>query len=185
VGRKKKGYRAPEGLIRRPGSPFWWIKIGDICKSTKIPLADITKASILLREVQKRLLEKEAQAKGILGESISFSKLIERYLKEVSPAKRSKRSDETNSRCPKEFFKDRRIDAIRPQDIYRYQEWRKNILGRYGKPISGATINRERALISQAMKSAIKWGYIENNPAKGVMGFRENKRDRYIRSLYY
>ena len=63
IGRKKKGYRAPEGLVRMPGSPYWWIVIGKIRKSTKIPLSDITKATILLREVQKRLLEKRAGLK--------------------------------------------------------------------------------------------------------------------------
>jgi integrase len=180
MGRKKKGYRAPEGLVRMPGSPYWWIVIGKIRKSTKIPLSDITKATILLREVQKRLLEKRAQAEEILGESISFSQLIRRYLVEVSSTKRSERADRTNAQHPLKFFGEQRIDTIKPQDIYRYQDWRKSFPGRYGKPISGATINRERALISHAMKWAIRWGYIEKNPVTGTEGFKENKRDRYI-----
>lgn len=180
MGRKKKGYRAPEGLVKMPGSPFWWIVTGNIRKSTKIPLSDITKATILLREVQKRLLEKRAKAEEILGESISFSQLIKRYLAEVSSTKRSKMADHTNSHNPMKFFGEQRLDTIKPRDIYKYQDWRKSFLGRLGKPVSGATVNRERALISHAMKWAIRWGYIERNPVTGTEGLKENKRDRYI-----
>lgn len=80
MGRKKKGYKAPEGLIRIEGSPYWWIKITyagkTIKKSTGIPLEAITKATIVLREVQKRLLEKQDKAKEILGS---------RFLSKTSP----------------------------------------------------------------------------------------------------
>jgi integrase len=193
MGRKKKGYKAPEGLIRIGGSPYWWIKITyngkTTKKSTEIPLENVTKATILLREIQKRILEKEDKAKEILGESISFDELADRYLKEISPGKRSERSDHTNSTHPKEFLGYRRIDTIEQKDVYQFIEWRKSQFREVRKkgtseaskiPISGSTINREKSFISQCFKKAIRWGYVKANPCFQVEGEKEKKRSRYI-----
>jgi len=180
MGRKKK-YKAPQGLIKMPGSPYWWIVWKNIRKSTGIPLADITKATILLLEVQKRWYEKQDKIKEILGQSIPFSKLIERYLAEISPGKKSNRSDKTNSNHPLKYFGARPIDGIKPQDIYKYFEWRREQKSEQTKKsVSGPTMNREKSLISDAFSKAIRWGYVEGNPVAQVEGFRENKRDRYI-----
>jgi integrase len=185
MGRKKKGYKAPEGLIRIEGSPYWWIKITyngkTTKKSTEIPLENLTKATILLREIQKRLLEKQEKVKEILGESIFFNDLTERYLKEISPGKRSERSDHTNSTCPKKFLGNRRIDTIEQKDVYQFIEWRKNQISEATKgQVSGSTINREKSFISQCFKKAIRWGYVKTNPCFGVEGEKEKKRKRYI-----
>ena len=48
-----------------------------------------------------------------------------------------------------------------------------------GKSISGATVNREIAL-RHALRKAIRWGYVARNPAIGIEGFSESKRERYI-----
>lgn len=179
MGRKKKGYRAPEGLIKRSDSPNWFIKIRSIYKSTKT--CDLNRATIILREVQRRLLERQDKAKEILGESIPFSKLIARYLEEVSPGKRSYKSDQTNSKYPLKYFGDRRIDTLAPKDIYQYQEWRKDQISfRKGRAVTGATTNREVALIRHALKKAARWGYIDRNPAKDIEGLKEAKRERYV-----
>lgn len=190
MGRRKRNYRAPEGLIRIPGSPFWWIKWKHIRKSTRE--TDLVRATIILREVQKRLLEQEDKVKGILGQSIPFEVLVNRYLKEVSPSKRSHGSDLTNSRKPREFFGQQKIDTIKPKDVYAFIDWRKRQtreLKRELKPgdpepekksISGSTVNREKALISHAFKYAIRWGYVDTNPCVGVEGYGESSRERYI-----
>jgi integrase len=191
MGRKKKGYKAPQGLVKMPGSPYWWIVWKGIRKSTSIPLSDLTKATILLLEVQKRWYEKQDKAREILGDSVSFSALIDRYLKEVSVTKKSGRSDHTNSVHPLKYFGNRPIDTIEPQDIYKYFEWRKNqrVLrtkqakvaeDQKPKQVSGPTMNREKSLISDAFSKAIKWGYVKTNPVREIEGFKENKRDRYI-----
>jgi len=107
--------------------------------------------------------------------------LIERYTKEVTPLKRSSRSDLINQKPLLKFLGDQRIDTITKQDVYRYQDWRKTIRSeRTKKPVSGATINREIALLRHALKKAIRWGYIDQNPAQGIEGFSENKRERYV-----
>ncbi len=180
MGRKKR-YKAPQGLVKMPGSPFWWIVWKNIRKSTGVPLGDITRATILLLEVQKKWFEKQDKVKEILGQSIAFSKLVERYLTEISPGKKSYQSDKTNSIHPLKYFGTRPIDGIKPRDIYRYFEWRKEQKSeRTKKAVSGPTMNREKSLISDVFSKAIKWGYIELNPLTQVEGFKENKRDRYI-----
>lgn len=196
MGRKKHRYSAPEGLIRHPGSPFWYIKIGNICKSTKT--SDLARATIILREVQKRLLEKQLtnRAKEVCGDSITFSMSVHRYHKEVSPTKKSARADKTNASYPLKFFGDTDLNSIRPKDIYKYHEWRRKQYANIGdnknkkkddieldtgkRFISGSTINRERAFISSLFQKAVEWGYVEHNPVRGTKGFAENKRDRYI-----
>ncbi len=180
MGRKKK-YKAPQGLVKMPGSPFWWIVWKDIRKSTGIPLADLTKATILLLGGPEEMVRKQDKVKEILGQSIPFSKLIERYLAEISPGKKSSRSDKTNSNYPLKYFGTRPIDGIKPQDIYKYFEWRREQKSEQTKKsVSGPTMNREKSLISDAFSKAIRWGYVEGNPVAQVEGFHENKRDRYI-----
>lgn len=178
MGRKKKGYKAPEGLIQQAGSPNWYIKWRHIYKSTKTP--DLEKARLIFVEVQKMVLTEELRAKEILGKSIPFCQLIEKYLKEITPSKRSARADKTNSIYPLKYFSEKRIDDITTQEIYRYQDWRKSFKGRYGKPVSGSTINREISLISDAFRKAIRWGYVETNPCIGIERFSESSRERYI-----
>jgi integrase len=128
------------------------------------------------------------------GASLPFSSLIGRYLREITPEKRSPKSDYTNSRKPLEYWADKKIDTFTVQDMYRYQEWRKAqfVQRRESKNpdsnntkrrlISGATINRELSLVKHALRKAVRWGYISQSPIPEgeVEGMREQRRDRYI-----
>lgn len=118
MGRKKKGYKAPEELVRQANSPNWYIKWKHLYKSTGTP--DIEEARLIFIEVQKMVLTEELRAKEILGKSIPFSQMIQRYLKEISPQKRSWKSDHVNSKYPVKYFGEKKIDTITPQDIYKY-----------------------------------------------------------------
>ena len=179
MGRKKKGYKAPEGLILQAGSPNWYIKWKHVYKSTGT--SDLERARLIFIEIQKMVLTEELRAREMLGKSVPFSQLIQRYLKEISPEKISGKSDHVNSKHPLKYFGDRRVDTIEPRDIYKYFEWRKEQISlRKKRPVSGATMNREKSLISDAFKNAIKWGYVQTNPVAEVEGFKEKKRDRYI-----
>jgi len=184
MGRKKEGYSGPQGLIRIPESQNWYIKWHGLYKTTGTP--DLEKARLIFLEVQRMVLTEELRAREILGKSIPFSKLIQRYLKEISPSKRSCRADKTNANHPLKFFGERRIDTFTTQDIYRYQDWRKSRPGRLDKngnprnPVSGSTINREISLISDTFRKAIRWGYIEINPCLGIERFSEAPRERYL-----
>ena len=186
MGRHKKGYKGPKGLIKQGGKGPWYIKWKGIYKSTGTE--DLTQAQFLLAQEQQKYWAKEILQKDE-HQGPSFVDLIARYLKEESPKKRSARSDIINAKKPLEFWPDKPIDSFYIQDLYQYQDWRKV---QYVKPkkggieptklISGATINRELALVKHAFKKAVRWGYLKQSPfPKGeVEGMSETKRERYI-----
>ena len=180
---RKKGYKAAQGLVKQKHSNHWYIKAWIngklIYKSTKT--SDLQKAELILAKVKVALLSLDSQVKQIIGKSIPFEQLIERYLKEVSPLKRSFESDKFRSKPLLEFFGGHKIDTITTQDVYQYQDWRKNqTVPQSNKTISGSTVNREISLLRHTFRKAIRWGYLDQNPIQGIEGFSETKRERYI-----
>lgn len=186
MGRKKIGYKAPEGLIKIPKSKFWYIKrtvLGKpVFKSTGT--ADLIEAQEIYHMVMSELL-KEAKthaANRILGRSVPFSLVVERYLKEVSPSKsRDGRNDKNSSKAPLAYFGESKIDGITKQDIYKFLDTRKAMISeKTGRLISGPTVNREKSFLSKLFKQAIRWGHVTDSPMPGIEGFSENRRERYI-----
>jgi site-specific recombinase XerD len=184
---RKKGYKAPEGLVKQKKSKNWYIKTRVegklIYKSTKT--SDLRQAELILAKVKVALLSLESQVREVMGKSIPFGELMERYLSEVSPLKRSQKSDVTNAKPLLVYFGDRKIDLITTQDIYKYQDWRKSQKARHGRVVSGTTVNREVALLSHAFKKAIRWGYLDENPAQGIEGFPESRHLADIMDVLY
>lgn len=186
MGRRKRGYKAPEGLIRVSGSPYLYIKrtVGGktVFKSTKT--ADLLQAERILHFVMQELLKdfEEYSTNRILGKSVPLHEVVTRYLNEISPTKSGRgRNDINNSKPVLAFFGESKIDGIKKQDIYRYRDWRENTINeRLRRPVSGSTINREKSFLSEIFRKAIRWGYVDENPVIGIEGCHENKRERYI-----
>lgn len=185
MGRRKIGYKAMEGLIRIPKSSCWYIKrtvLGkEVFKSTGTN--DLIEAEEIYHIVMAELL-KEAKthfANRILGRSVPFSFVVERYLNEISPSKSKNGRNDINSSKPLlKYFCESKIDGITKQDIYRYLDWRKNSVNeRLGRSVSGSTINREKSFLSEIFKKSVRWGYFNENPVIGIEGFSENRRERY------
>jgi integrase len=186
MGRRKIGYKAPEGLIRIPKSSCWYIKrtvLGkEVFKSTGT--TNLIEAEEIYHIVMTELL-KEAKthyANRILGRSVPFSFVVERYLSEISPSKsKAGRNDINSSKSLLKYFGESKIDGITKQDIYKFLDWRKNTFNeRLKRTVSGSTINREKSFLSEIFKKAIRWGYVNENPVVGIEGFSENRRERYI-----
>ncbi len=217
MGRPKR-YSAPEGLIRRPGSPYWYALEHGKYRSTGT--GDINIAQAMQHEREAKRL------RGIVGSGVRqgwtanhevrrhdvlmgispypqgavavdarrldlenpalllFPEVLTRYLAEVSPDKcKHGASDLTCSTMPSVFFKDRPIHEVDAQAVYQYQDWRKSFWSvRKKRPVCGATINREVALIRQVLKKAVRWGYLKRLPIQEgeVEGLHETKRERYI-----
>ncbi len=186
MGRRKRGYKAPEGLIRIPKSSNWYIKRTvngkDIFRSTGT--SDLIQAEEIYHMVMSEILKdlKENACNRILGKSVPFSSVVDRYLSEISPSKSKDGRNDINSSKPLlKFFGDSKIDGITKQDIYKYLDWRKNSVSeRTGKPLSGSSINREKSFLCEIFKKGIRWGYINENLIIGIEGFSENKRERYL-----
>jgi integrase len=186
MGRRKKGYKAPEGLVKIPKSSNWYIKRTvngkDIFKSTGT--SDLIQAEEIYHMVMSEILKdlKENACNRILGKSVPFSFVVERYLREISPSKsKGGRNDKNSSKPLLKRFGDSKIDGITKQDIYKYLDWRKNSVSeKTGNPLSGSSINREKSFLSEIFKKAIRWGYIDDNLVLGIEGYSENKRERYL-----
>lgn len=73
------------------------------------------------------------------------------------------------------MLKGRLLTHIIAGDIETYRELRR-------ERVSGATVNRSLALLSNLFNVAIKLGYAEKNPVKGIKRFKESpgKRRRFI-----
>jgi len=70
----------------------------------------------------------------------------------------------------KPFFGHKLLTEITPKDVKEYQ------LNRLKDGVTGATINREIALLQHMLNTAVKWGYIQTNPISGkIEKFQENK----------
>lgn len=186
MGRKKQGYKSPEGLVRIPNSKRWYIKrvvLGKpVYKSTGT--SDLIEAEEIYHMVMTELLKeaKEHSTNRILGRSVPFSFLVERYINEVSPSKsRAGRNDINSSKAPLNFFGESKIDGITKQDIYKFLDSRKGTVSdKTGRVLSGATVNREKSFLSKLFKFAIRCGYVSDSPMLGIEGFSENRRERYI-----
>ena len=180
---RKKSYKAPEGLVKQKHSKHWYVKTRIngrlIYKSTRT--SDLQKAELILAKIKVALLSSDSQVRKMIGKSIPFEELMQRYTKEVTPLKRSSRSDLINQKPLMQYFANKPIDTITTQDVYRYMDWRKSQTVKDGdRPISGPTVNREVSLLSHSFKKAIRWGYVSENPVKGIERFSENKRERYL-----
>lgn len=115
----------------------------------------------------------------------TFREALARYLKEVTPTKKSVRQ-ETNriagllADCA---FIDKKLRDIAPSDVSQYIQTRQGQTTKTGGKVTGSTINRDLSLISHVMETAIKRWMIPNinNPVRGVSRLKENKaRDRRL-----
>lgn len=220
MGRKKRGYSAPEGLIRKKGSPYWYVL--EHGKATSTKEIDLNLAQAKMFEMKARELRgmvgvpTDENHKVILGLQVQrgdtsdvgkgntlishrescltiplFKSALSRYLQDISPSKaREGKNDQTYAIMPMLYFggnnaenKVYAVDEVDTQAIYRYQDWRKTVYSmRKKRPVTGASINREVALIKHCLKKCVRWCYIKTVPFhKGeVEGMNERKRVRYI-----
>jgi len=110
------------------------------------------------------------QANGIKEEKepICFEKLADMYIRDYARNnKKSWRTDEGRIKVMKEFFKEKLIDSITSQDVEQYK----------GKRIEDGlkltTVNKHIQILSKVFNCGISWGYMKNNPVKGVKKFAE------------
>jgi integrase len=105
-----------------------------------------------------------------------FDDMVTEYI-EIKANKRSLRCDRSifNDMKTLPMFKGRLLSNITADDIEKYRETRR-------ERASGATVNRSLALLSNMFTVAIRLGYAEKNPVKGIKRFKESpgKRRRFI-----
>jgi integrase len=112
----------------------------------------------------------------IVGEQKTVNKIgevMDRYMSEVSPtmAKKTYKDNLQQIKPLKIFFGEMVSRKIKPVDIYKYLDIRKN---------TPTAANLEKALLSCVFSKAIEWGIVESNPCRVVKKLKVKKRDRYI-----
>ena len=105
----------------------------------------------------------------------TFEVIAQRYEREVMPTKapRTQRDNLIELDKLRAVFGRMLIEAIKPHHVRGYLDKR----GQTAK----ARANREKALLSHVFNKAREWGYTDApNPCRGVKGFTEAGRDRYV-----
>jgi len=142
-----------------------WLKVGK----------NKTEAKQALRQFEKEQREKPEQF--ISKESICFQTFVDQ---EFLPwCKTRKKSKEYSRTCYtmlliKNYFGAIQLTEITSKLIEDYIAWRKHRKHK-GKYISNRTVNIDLIYLSQCLKFAIEWGYLDINPCKKIRRFKESK----------
>lgn len=164
-------------LFRRPDSPFWWFCLEGTRpprrESTRIPIdggtPEQTKANrALAQKAYSARMGDLARDRHTLPKdrpTVTFAKFRAWYLEHISPTKRNLSRERSMLRQLGAYFDDDPLHAI---GHGRVVEWRSA----RAKEVAPGTVNRELALVKHVFTLAIREGYLEANPAKGIAQLR-------------
>lgn len=162
--KRAKDNRGPERTTFKNGA---WYYLKPIIKDGKNTTQWI-RLGKTEKEMYQRLADLQSDGVGLM------SAIIKRYRDEII----SKKAINTQNSQGKQLdrlnkaFGHMRPADIRPAHIARYHD----LVGK-NAPYQA---NRELALITHVLKYAVRWGYIDENPAREVQRFPESARERYI-----
>jgi integrase len=158
-------------------SKYWQVQIrryGVKPETKTFPTRDEAK-------IWARLIESEID-RGIYvsryeAEHITFSELVHRYQKEVTPHKKSASREISRLKCLDKFFGEVTLARINSEMVARFRDERLSL------NLSGATVIKDLNTLSHIIDTAIKeWGlYISQNPVKNIRKPRvNNSRSRRL-----
>ena len=132
-------------------------------------------------KIWARLIESEID-RGIYvsryeAEHITFSELVHRYQKEVTPTKKSASREISRLKCLDKFFGEVTLARINSEMVAYFRDERLSL------NLSGATVIKDLNTLSHIIDTAIKeWGlYIPQNPVKNIRKPRvNNSRSRRL-----
>lgn len=125
-----------------------------------------------LSDVWSEALALYAQREGTNRRGETVADAIDRYLVEIAPLKAAKTCKEYQRQGGRlrAAWQEFRLDEVRPVHIAHY-------LDSHAYKVAA---NREIALLSTIFAHAMRWGWCNQNPCKGVHRNEEEDRDRYI-----
>ena len=146
---------------------MWWISYYDQHRSR---IQESSHSSIKRDAERLYALRKSEVLRGVYRQPvrISLEEFESRYMEYAKANKRSWLRDQQMLVHLKEFFRaERQLADIMPPDIEGYKLHRR-------KQVSGATVNRELALLKRMFNLAIDWDlYLSSNPLRKVKFFKE------------
>lgn len=162
--RSKANAGLPPRVTRKSGTYYYLKPIIKNGKSTTkwVPLGKTE------QEMYKAMADMRSEGAGQLAA------IITRYRDEILTKKAKntqKAQDKQLDRLQRAFGHMRPAD-IRPSHIAQYHD----LVGK-NAPFQA---NRELALITHVLKYAVRWGHIDENPAREIQRFPEEARKRYV-----
>ncbi|HEX7318877.1 MAG TPA: site-specific integrase [bacterium] len=133
-------------------------------------LADLALKDIEVKKVKGKFL-------GIADvQNVIFDKLCDDYLQfsRANKAYRSYRRDLSSLKQMLRTFGGKPVAAITAYEFEQYKNLRR-------QDVSPASVNREISCVKHMFNKAVQWGYLNNNPLRLVMKFKEPPgRVRYL-----
>jgi integrase len=153
------------GIYRR--DRIWWISYYD---QDRTRIQESSHSSNRRDAERLHTLRKSEVLRGVYRQPvrINLGEFGSQYMEYAKANKRSWLRDEQMLAHLKEFFRpERQLADIRPPEIEGYKLHRRS-------RVSGATVNRELALLKRMFNLAIDWDlYLSSNPLRKVKFFQE------------
>jgi len=173
----RKKDAAPRGVFRHP-SGAWAIRYtcgaGHVHKEQTGRVKADAKDAHATRRLRARQepgwcpnVERDAaraQAAQRATGSVTFRRYVGDYLTWAAANKRSWQKDRSRVNRQLAHFGDRQLDTITAADVETFLD---------GLPLSGATRNRHRDLLSAMFKRAARLGILATNPVRGIPKMKE------------
>lgn len=154
-------------LYRRPGSPFWWVRIGrKTRRSTKTE--DYKKAEEFEKILAERLWRKDK-----LGDrsSVSWNEVSERWLRD---SKRERKRDREILEWLKPLIGDYPISAVADPDVI--EQLRQNGLA---EEWAHSTVDRAMRTVRSVLRKCVIWKWLESAPHVPMYG-EEDAEPRFL-----
>ena len=165
------------GVYKRDGSPFYWYKFRNdgknIYGSTGATDHKVAR-QVYITERNKHIQRKVT---GKLA-PITLRDLLATYLRDYAKVNKSSFDrDEIVIKHLNGFMGDKLASEISPRDLERYKASRRATL-HANRPITGATVNRELAILKTAFNKGVEWSLVNSNPVERIKFFSESDRAR-------
>jgi integrase len=166
-------------LVNRQGRKFFYLRYRHAGHQRSMKLGnygelDIAEARSLALQ-HRALLTKgiDPQETAATETGMTFRRFVDdHYLPHARISKRSSNSDESKFKIHLfAMFGKKPLASISRQELQRYHD------GLLSK-LAPATANRHLALLKHCFNLAILWGYLDNNPAKGIRMHTENNQSQ-------
>ena len=194
-------------VYKPKGSNFYWfsftldgVRVRENTNATNRKLAERIYHQSVNELVEKKRFPTDKQ-------DVTFTKLIERYLTEVTPDKSSntQRDERRFAEELRKFFGEKKLSQITADLVFQYkqkrkQDFAKKLRQRLDKAkdqnkkvetqqpegFGNRTINRELNFLSATFNQAIKvWGWCSFNPVSAVKREKEKKHIRYFSEVVF
>lgn len=173
VARKKTRHNYGYGSVyKRKHCRFWSI---DYYGADGNRVQQVIKGATYQEEAHEALKKEvfdahfRKQKKNEPKKQATFKELAEMYIRDWAKNNKlgSWRTDEGRIKKMKEFFKDASADSITSQDIERFKEEMRE------EGLKLTTVNKYVQILSKLFTCGVKWGYLKENPCRGIKKYSE------------